>query len=63
MVAYVKMRERAKAKGAWWFVTPNGGGNRLRIHASRFESMEKAEAFVAKYTPLEPDLEFKAVEA
>lgn len=55
---FVKMCEVGKK--AWFFVNPKGHGTRLRIYASRFDSHEAAEAFIAKYGPENPELEFKS---
>lgn len=59
-MAYVKF----KTKGAktWKFMTPKGGGSRLRIHAARF-SAERASTFVADLAEYNPDFDFKIVEA
>ena len=51
------MRERGKK--AFWFVSPKGGGTRLRIHAATFASPEAAPEFVDKYAAENPELEFK----
>lgn len=60
-LTYVKMRERGSK--TFWFVDAHGNGTRLRTHAARFESKESAVAFVAKYAPENPDLEFKVIAA
>lgn len=44
----VKFRE--KGKKAFWFLTSNGGGNRLRIHAGRFQTFLAAASLVHETT-------------
>jgi hypothetical protein len=61
MVAYVKCREVGKAKFA--FLTPKMGLNHLKVHAARFESLEKAQALIDANAADNPEWEFKAVVA
>ena len=56
MVAYVKCRK--KGRKTWLFLTANGV-NRLRIHAGRFETVEKAQAQIDANTADNPEWEFK----
>ena len=60
-MAYVKFREVGKRQ--FLFLTPHGDGNRLRIHAARFETIEKAQQVIDENCPDNPGFEFKAVEA
>lgn len=60
MAAHVKCR--LKGRKTWAFLA-RGGTNRLRIHALRFETMEKAQALVDENAEDNPEWEFKAVPA
>lgn len=57
-MAYVKVREVGKAR---WVFLSKGGVNRLRIHALRFETIEKARALIDENAADNPEWEFKAV--
>lgn len=55
----IKFRERGGT--AWWFATPRGHANRLRIHAAKFNTKEEAQAVVDSDQANNPELEFKVV--
>ncbi len=57
MTAYVKVREVGKKR--FYFLTPGGATTPLKMHAGRFESIEKAQAFIDANAPDNPDFEWK----
>lgn len=61
MVAYVQCREVGKK--AWRFLTPGAGLNRLKIHASRFETAEKAQALIDANKDDNPEWEWRVRDA
>lgn len=60
-MAYVKVRRIGEKR--FYFVEPRGGLNRLRIHAARFDDIEKAQAFIDANGPRNPEFEFRPVKA
>lgn len=60
MIVYVKARSVTGSR--FHFVTPSGRLNALRIHAARFESAEKARAFIDENAPLNPRIVWKVVD-
>jgi hypothetical protein len=61
MIFYVKCREVGKKQ--FLFLTSRGGLNRLRIHAARFETKDKAQALIDENAADNPEWEFKVVES
>lgn len=57
MAIYVKVRERGTIQ--FNFIAPGGRTTRLKIHAARFESREKAQAFIDANAPDNPEFEWK----
>lgn len=57
----IKVRE--KGKRAWYFVTPSGGMNRLRVHAAQWNGKDKAESSAAYAAGNNERYEFKVVES
>ena len=56
MAAYVKCRRVGRK--TWLFLNANGV-TRLRIHAGRFETVEKAQALIDANAADNPEWEFK----
>lgn len=56
---FVKYRKIGSKR--YLFLTSNGRGNSLRIHAAQFHTKETALAFIAENQPDNPDFEFIAV--
>jgi hypothetical protein len=59
MSVMIKVRE--KGRKSWSFLS-RGGTNRLRIHAVRFETREKAQALIDENAPDNPEWEWKIVD-
>jgi hypothetical protein len=59
MAIHIKVRERGKK--AWAFLA-NGGVNRLRVHASIFASVERAQALIDANAADNPEWEWKVVD-
>lgn len=60
MTVYFVKARKAGSKG-WAFLTSKGGTNRLRVHAARFPTTERANA-VAKFCIEDnPSWEFRVV--
>jgi hypothetical protein len=57
---FIKVRE--KGRKAWAFLA-RGGTSRLRVHASRFETPEKAQALIDANAADNPEWEWKVVPA
>lgn len=55
----IKVRKRGTK--AWWFLSSNGGMNRLRIHAVRFSDQLKAGVNQAVIEAGNPEYEAKVV--
>lgn len=47
---------------AWYFLTPKGGMNKLRIHAGQFATAEKAQTLIDENAADNPDFAWKVVE-
>lgn len=58
-MVYVKVRKMG-AK-SWSFLTPRGGTNRLRVHATIFNTLDQAERFIADHCDDNPEWEFRVV--
>lgn len=43
----------------YWFLTPDGGCNHLRIHAASFPSLEEAQKFIAANSSGNPGIFFR----
>lgn len=56
----IKCREVGKK--AWAFLTPRGGLSRLRIHAARFDTVEKARALIDANKDDNPEWQFRVVD-
>ena len=55
------VKARKTGDKAWHFVTPKGGMNRLRVHASLYPSNEAAALAATELGKLNTGYEFKAV--
>lgn len=53
------IRFRQKGRRSWRYLTSKGGGNRLRIHAARFDSREKAQAVIDESAAENADFEME----
>lgn len=56
--AYVKCREIGRKQ---WAFLSRGGCNRLRVHALRFASVERAQAVIDENAADNPEWEWKVV--
>lgn len=52
---YIKVREKGRRQ---WVFLSRGGTNRLRIHAIRFASQERAQALINQNAPDNPEWEW-----
>jgi hypothetical protein len=55
---FIKWRNAGEK--AWWFLTPNGNGNRKRIHAAQYKATD-VEDVLKTLREDNPDQEFKSV--
>lgn len=60
-VAEYAIKVRKRGTKAWWFLSGNGGMNRLRIHAVRFSDQLKAGVNLALIEAGNPEYEAKVV--
>lgn len=58
--SHIKCRERGRKT---WAFLARGGVSRLRVHALRFETAEKAQALIDENAPDNPEWEWKVVPA
>jgi predicted short-subunit dehydrogenase-like oxidoreductase (DUF2520 family) len=56
---YIKVRENGRK--AWAFLS-RGGTSRLRIHAIRFSSRDRAQSLIDENAPDNPEWEWKIAE-
>lgn len=59
-IAMIKVRELGDKR---WVFLARGGTTRLRVHALRFESYDKANALIEENAADNPEWEWKAVPA
>jgi hypothetical protein len=59
MTAHVQCREVGKK--TWRYLTSNGGLNRLRVHASRFDTAEKAQKLIDANKDDNPEWEWRVM--
>jgi hypothetical protein len=60
---FVKFRNRKPSRSPFYFLTPTGGSNRLRIHAAQFYDKQKADATAKQINDEFPEYEAKVVNA
>ena len=53
---------RPKGKSRYSFMTPTGGGNHLKVHASRWEDKEEAQVRLDRLKAHYPNQEFRLQE-
>lgn len=61
MNGYYAVKVKGESDKVWHFITPKGGETRLRLHASLFDTKERAETIATEMTELNPGFAFKAV--
>lgn len=61
MAYAIKIRDKEKASRSWWFLTPKGYGNRLRIHAAQIEDKGKADRLATEIQTANTHLDAKVV--
>ena len=59
----IKWRERKGAgRRPWWFMTAEGGGTRLKVHAARWPNAVAADRACARLANDNPMAEFRVVD-
>lgn len=57
----IKVKEDKPGAKAWAFLTPKGGTNRLRVHATQFDSRDRADQVRDQVAADNPGHQFKVV--
>lgn len=59
-MVYIKLKLRTDKR--YGFLTPSGGVNHLKVHAARFDSVEKAQAIINENVTDNPEWDWRVVE-
>lgn len=61
-IKWREARPEGRARRPWWFLTANGGGNRLKVHAATWPNAVAADRACARLAGDNPATEFRVVD-